>query len=255
MRVGFTFNDRVFFSDPKINHWTNGSDRSENRVGNDGGLEMLTTQQSNGRYAQSVVRLRCECVGCQTRSWKTMRGDQDGIDLQCTECGRFAQAKGIYCGERVRPHPRQIIPSAGFAAWERLQQQNIPVDLYVVCWDAHHNYMVIVIPADTQPVGFVTARPILTGPRAGYVMSDINLGMLPLAARRVISEGNLRTKSPRRAPHGFRKEAVSVPDTRNLPRTSKATADPLSLKRRGPASRGACVASSKSIAGQKRRLT
>jgi hypothetical protein len=155
---------------------------------------MLTRLQSYGRYAERVVRLRCQCAGCHTRSWKSTRGDQDGIDLQCTECGRYAQAKGIYCGNQVRPYPRRVIPSGGFAAWDRLHQQTIPVDLFIVCWDTNHNYMVIVIPAENQPNGFVTARPILTGRRAGYLMSDIHLGMLPPSARRVISEGNLRVR-------------------------------------------------------------
>jgi hypothetical protein len=211
------------------------------------GFEM-TTLQSNGRYAEAVVRLRCECAGCHTRSWKTMRGDQDGIDLQCTECGRYAQAKGIYCGERVRPHPRRVIPSGGFAAWDRLQQQDIPVDLYVVSWDADHNYMVVVITAELQPVGFVTARPILTGPRAGYVMSDIHLGRLPLKARRVIAEGNLRTKSPRRGQQVSRKAVTLLPDNTDRPRRSQTTADPRPSARRGAASRGTCVVPSRSVA-------
>jgi hypothetical protein len=153
---------------------------------------MRTPRQSNGDVAVDIVRRHCNCSSCGQKRWKLVGREQHGVDLQCTACGRLAESKGIFCGERIRFLPRPVIPGGSFAVRERQRQQHHRVDLYVTLWDRHLNFVVRAIPAERQPPGLVTARRIQTGTRAGYQISEIHLGALPKADFPVIAEHVVR---------------------------------------------------------------
>jgi hypothetical protein len=150
---------------------------------------MRTTRQKNGDLALEIVRRHSGCRHCQNLRWKVIRREQDGVDLQCRSCGRLAEVKGVFCGTRVRSRPRPSIPSGSIAVRQRQRQQCYAVDLYLVSWDEAGRFVVRAVAAEEQPEDFITARPILTGPRAGYVISDIRLASVPRKAFPILAEG------------------------------------------------------------------
>jgi hypothetical protein len=163
---------------------------------------MRTLRQENGAVALEIVRRHCRCRQCQERRWRVVRGDQDGVDLQCRFCGRFVEVKGVFCGNRLRSWPRKRIPSGSCAVRERQHLQGYKVDLYVTLWDQAGGYIVRAVVAESQPAGFIVPRPILTGARAGYVLSDFVLSLLPRKSFPIIAEGNGRRRIQKRLDGG-----------------------------------------------------
>ncbi len=139
---------------------------------------MTTIRQQNGHHAAEIVRRYSPCISCRNRSWKPVRREQHGVDLQCRACGRLAESKGVLCYGHTLSKVRNVIPGGSFAVRMRQRSQGHLVDLYVTLWGGNNDFVVRAIAVEHQPEDMIRPRYIRSGPRAGHVVSDIMLSRL-----------------------------------------------------------------------------
>ena len=148
---------------------------------------MKTGRQKHGNVAAEIVRRHCPCMKCGKRKWKWVGREQEGIDLQCRSCGRFAQSKGKHRTRHPTVNGLTTIPGGSHAVRERTVLQGYSIDLYVTVWNRSHEFIVCGVAAEEQPATLFKPRTVLTGTRAGYVLSDIILSTLPEGALRILA--------------------------------------------------------------------
>jgi hypothetical protein len=170
--------------------WTPVGFRSEVAIVNNetGRSKMTTKRQRNGQHAVDIVRRHAPCISCRHRSWKPVRREQHGVDLQCRACGRLAESKGLLCDGAIRDKIPRVIPGGSFAVRMRQRSQGHRVDLYVTIWCENNDFVVRAIAAEDQPGDLIRPRFIRSGSRAGHIVSDIclwNLGpdIFPVLAK------------------------------------------------------------------------
>lgn len=81
-----------------------------------------------------------------------------------------------------------------YDTWVGRQLQNYDTDHYAVLWDRQRRYLIRALAAEHQPDGFVVPRAVLTGPRAGYVLSAIRFSLAPLKVFPIVAEGTAQVK-------------------------------------------------------------
>jgi hypothetical protein len=90
-----------------------------------------------------------------------------------------------------------VIPGGSYAVRLRQRLQGHRVDLYVTIWGKNEDFVIRAIAAEDQPDNMIRPRNVLSGKRAGHVVSDIRLCSLdpdvfPILAQRKGHNWSLR---------------------------------------------------------------
>ena len=165
---------------------------------------MATGRQLNGQVAAEIVRHFSVCVSCGHKNWKSVAREQQGIDLQCKACGRFAESEGQHCETRPKLTGLTRIPGGSLAVRQRQAQQGYKVDLYVTAWNDFHEFVVRGLTAEELQADMIHTRMVLSGSRAGYVMCELDLSCLgddvfPILASRLLPPPSGRPPATSRA--------------------------------------------------------
>jgi len=168
-------------------------------------------QQIAAEVARAVARFApCRCIPsgtepCGARGHKLVLREQHGVDLQCRACGRLAECKcyrvrapkGKYSRAPELAPRRRGIPGGSYAVWQRQQQQGHRVDLFVAEYSKQGDIVVRSIRAEDQPLDMRKPRQIRSGERAGHIVTDIVLGILPQEAFPIVARSQLPHRARR----------------------------------------------------------